>query len=56
MTSSDAWQNCSDQAPESYSSRHATKRLVHFEATTDVLSALRREKQLKRWSRLENPS
>jgi len=45
-------EHCSDQDPESYSSRHATKRLVHFETTTDVLSALRREKQLKRWSRM----
>lgn len=45
-------EHCSDQDPESYSSRHATKRLVHFETTTDVLSALRREKQLKRWRRL----
>jgi putative endonuclease len=38
--------------PESYSSRHGTTRLVYFEVTTDVLSAIRREKRLKRLSRL----
>jgi putative endonuclease len=37
--------------PESYSSRHCTTRLVYFEMTTDVLSAIRREKRLKRLSR-----
>lgn len=37
--------------PESYSSRHATTRLVYFEHTSDPLSAIRREKRLKRLSR-----
>jgi putative endonuclease len=37
--------------PESYSSRHETMRLVFFETTSDVLSAIRREKRLKRLSR-----
>jgi putative endonuclease len=37
--------------PESYSSRHATNRLVYFEMTVDVRSAIRREKRLKRLSR-----
>ena len=37
--------------PDSYSSRHATGRLVYFEMTADVLSAIRREKRLKRLSR-----
>jgi putative endonuclease len=36
---------------ESYSSRHETTRLVYFEMTADVLSAIRREKRLKRLSR-----
>jgi putative endonuclease len=37
--------------PDSYSSRHGTNRLVYFEMTSDVLSAIRREKRLKRLSR-----
>jgi putative endonuclease len=37
--------------PESYSSRHGTSRLVYFEMTSDALSAIRREKRLKRLSR-----
>jgi putative endonuclease len=37
--------------PDSYSSRHATTRLVYYEMTMDVLSAIRREKRLKRLSR-----
>jgi putative endonuclease len=37
--------------PASYSSRHSTTRLVHFEMTSEVLSAIRREKRLKRLSR-----
>jgi putative endonuclease len=37
--------------PDSYSSRHQTTRLIYYEMTTDVLSAIRREKRLKRLSR-----
>jgi putative endonuclease len=37
--------------PDSYSSRHGTNRLVYFEMTSDALSAIRREKRLKRLSR-----
>jgi putative endonuclease len=37
--------------PDSYSSRHATTRLVYFETTTDARAAIRREKRLKRLSR-----
>jgi putative endonuclease len=37
--------------PHSYSSRHATNRLVYFEVTSDPGSAIRREKRLKRLSR-----
>ena len=36
----------------SYSSRHATNVLVYFEMTPDVTSAIRREKRLKRLSRV----
>jgi len=38
--------------PSSYSSRHETTRLVYYEITPDVTSAIRREKRLKRLSRL----
>jgi putative endonuclease len=37
--------------PDSYSSRHRTSRLVYFEMTSDVLSAIQREKRLKRLNR-----
>jgi putative endonuclease len=37
--------------PNSYTIKHRTFRLVYCESTTDVLSALRREKQIKRWTR-----
>jgi putative endonuclease len=37
--------------PDSYSSRHRTSQLGYFEMTSDVLSAIRREKRLKRLSR-----
>jgi putative endonuclease len=41
--------SCRD--PESYSSRHRTTRLVYYGMTTNVVSAIRREKRLKRLSR-----
>jgi putative endonuclease len=37
--------------PDSYLSRHATSRLVYFEMTSDAISAISREKRLKRLSR-----
>jgi putative endonuclease len=37
--------------PKSYSCRHRTARLVYFEMTTDVRSAIRREKRLKQLNR-----
>jgi putative endonuclease len=36
----------------SYSARHGTNRLVYYEMTEDVRSAISREKRLKRLSRL----
>ncbi len=49
---------------EGFTKRYAVHSLVYFETTTDVQSALQREKQLKRWRRQwkiafierENPS
>jgi putative endonuclease len=38
--------------PNSYSSRHETTRLVYYEMTPDVTSAIRHEKRLKRLSRI----
>jgi putative endonuclease len=34
-----------------FTSRYAVHRLLYFEQTTDVVSALTREKQVKAWSR-----
>ena len=37
--------------PESFTSRYNVGKLVYFEETTDVRSAIEREKQIKSWSR-----
>ena len=37
--------------PESFTAKYNTTKLVYFESTTDVESAIEREKQLKKWSR-----
>ncbi len=36
---------------EGFTERYRVDRLVYFEQTNDVLSALEREKQLKKWRR-----
>jgi len=36
---------------DGFSSKYNTHKLVYFEETTDVYSAISREKQLKKWSR-----
>ena len=36
---------------DSYVSRHRTQRLFYCESTNNVLAAIRREKQLKGWTR-----
>jgi putative endonuclease len=41
----------SGYSSKSYSLLHGTRRLVHFESTPNVLAAIQREKQLKRWNR-----
>ena len=38
---------------EGCSSKYNTHKLVYFEETTDVYSAISREKQLKKWSRVK---
>ena len=38
---------------DGFSSKYNTSKLVYFEATSDVYSAISREKQLKKWSRLK---
>ena len=37
--------------PNSYTAKHRTFRLVYCESTSDVLAAIRREKQIKGWTR-----
>ena len=39
--------------PNSYTSKHRTCRLVYCESTQDVTAAIRREKQIKRWKRMQ---
>ena len=38
------WEHGTGQDPHSYSYRHGTTRLVYFEMTSDVWSAIQREK------------
>ena len=45
------WEHGTGQDSQSYSHRHGTTRLVYYEMTTDVRSAIQREKQLKRYPR-----
>ena len=44
------WQHRNDALP-GFTSRHAVHRLVHFEVFGDMIGAIAREKQLKRWHR-----
>jgi len=36
---------------DGFTKRYGVKRLVWFESTSDVMAAIRREKQLKNWKR-----
>jgi len=44
------WEHKNNLA-EGFTKRYFVHRLVYFETTTDVESAIRREKQLKKWNR-----
>ena len=37
--------------PDGFTTKYAVKKLVFYESTHDVLSAIEREKQIKSWSR-----
>ncbi|MBR0463542.1 MAG: GIY-YIG nuclease family protein [Clostridia bacterium] len=37
--------------PESFTARYNVHKLVYFEETTDIHSAIEREKQIKSWNR-----
>ena len=37
--------------PKSYTAKYDIRKLVYYEQTTDVRSAIEREKQIKSWSR-----
>ncbi len=37
--------------PDGFTTKYAVKKLVYYESTRDVLSAIEREKQIKSWSR-----
>ena len=45
------YQHKNNMDPESFTAQYAVHKLVYFEQTTDVKSALEREKQLKGWRR-----
>ena len=44
-------QHRSSLNPDSYTTKHRTTKLVYCESTSDVRAALRREKQIKGWTR-----
>jgi len=44
------WEHKNHQTP-GYTNKYDISRLVYFESTTDVLSAITREKQIKGWLR-----
>jgi len=44
-------QHRSSLDPDSYTTRHGTTRLVYCEWTHDVTAAIRREQQIKGWTR-----
>ncbi len=37
--------------PDGFTTKYAVKKLVYYESTHDVFSAIEREKQIKSWSR-----
>ena len=37
--------------PDGFTTKYAVKKLVYYESTHDVLSAIERKKQIKSWSR-----
>ena len=37
--------------PDGFTTKYAVKKLVYYESTHDVLSAIERENQIKSWSR-----
>jgi putative endonuclease len=45
-------QHRSSPDPDSYTTKHRTTRLVYCESTHDVSAAIRREKQIKGWTRM----
>jgi putative endonuclease len=44
-------QHRSSLNPDSYTTKHRTTKLVYCESTSDVRAAIRREKQIKGWTR-----
>jgi putative endonuclease len=47
------YQHRNETDPESFTARNNIKQLVYFERFADISSAIAREKQLKRWSRIK---
>jgi len=45
-----AWQHKQDDVP-GFTSRHAVHMLVYYQQAEEMLSAISREKQLKKWNR-----
>ncbi len=46
-------QHKNNSYPDSFTTRYNIKDLVYFERFGDIASAITREKQLKRWSRIK---
>ncbi len=44
------WQHKQEQV-EGFTQKYGVKRLVYYEVTDDIVSAITREKQIKKWNR-----
>ena len=45
------WEHKNDVYPDSFTSKYICHKLVYYEYTSDMKSAIAREKQLKNWKR-----
>ena len=45
------WEHKTHADPKSFTARYGVDRLVYYEQTGDIQSAIAREKQIKSWSR-----
>ena len=47
------YENKNHADPNSFTAKYKVEKLIYFEETTDVQSAIEREKQIKSWKRIQ---